>query len=431
MSIENEKTLATYDKTAQKYLENTIKHDLMKPERAKEKYEKLKEKIRVAFEPLARGSKILEVGSADGNNAKALESLGYDIIASDVAPAFILACEKQGLKTIKFNVLKDTFPSNLNGVLCWRVFVHFTREDIKLALNRIFNALESNGRLMFNVIDRATHDCDSEMKDFEGEYHMGAKRYYAYYRKEDIDELAKNAGFRIIDEWHENGGHNDWWCFVLEKQADKVDPKIREYVENEILPKYHKLGGHTDEHVRYVVNRSLGFHEQAPELNINMIYVIAAYHDLGRLIDDETHNIESAKMIRADKFLKECFPADEIKIMAEAVEDHRASLGREPRSIYGKLVSSADRDINYETMMSRVYDYTKHLHPEMTESEILEEARMHLREKYAKNGYALKTMYFNDATFNNTVEKIEYVTSDPKIFAEAMEIHNKSRAKMQ
>ena len=162
-----------------------------------------------------------------------------------------------------------------------------------------------------------------------------------------------------------------------------------------------------------------------------MIYVIAAYHDLGRLIDDETHNIESAKMIRVDKFLKECFPADEIKIMAEAVEDHRASLGREPRSIYGKLVSSADRDINYETMMSRVYDYTKHLHPEMTESEILEEARMHLREKYAKNGYALKTMYFNDATFNSTVEKIEYVTSDPKIFAEAMEKHNKSRAKMQ
>jgi uncharacterized protein len=69
--------------------------------------------------------------------------------------------------------------------------------------------------------------------------------------------------------------------------------------------------------------------------------------------------------------------------MAQAVEDHRASLGREPRSKYGKLVSSADRDTDYETMLSRVSDYTKHINPGKTEEEILEEARKHLREKYA------------------------------------------------
>lgn len=68
-------------------------------------------------------------------------------------------------------------------------------------------------------------------------------------------------------------------------------------------------------------------------MNIDMVYIIAAYHDLGRLVDNETHNIESGKMVREDKFLRENFSAEEVETMAEAVEDHRASLGHEPRSI--------------------------------------------------------------------------------------------------
>lgn len=217
MSIENEQTLATYDKTAQIYLDNTIAHDAARPVHAREKREKLAEKIRAAFETLPEGAKVLEIGAADGDNSKILESFGYDVTASDVAPAFIAACEKQGLKTIKFNVLKDEFPADLSGILCWRVFVHFTREDIAEALGRIYAALNPGGRFMFNVIDRETHDCDAEMKDFSGEYHMGAERYYAYYRKEEIEEMIAKTDFKIVREWHENGGHNDWHCFVLEK----------------------------------------------------------------------------------------------------------------------------------------------------------------------------------------------------------------------
>ena len=199
---------------------------------------------------------------------------------------------------------------------------------------------------------------------------------------------------------------------------EKINPEIREYIETVILPKYGELGGHTDEHIHYVIDRSLRFQEQAPELNINMVYVIAAYHDLGRLIDNETHNFESAKMMRTDKFLAEHFSSD---------EDHRASLGREPRSKYGKLVSSADRDTDYETMLSRVYDYTKHINPGKTEEEILEEARIHLREKYAVGGYAVKTMYFDDPVFNSTMQKVEEATVDLPTFTKVMQEHNAKR----
>ena len=207
----------------------------------------------------------------------------------------------------------------------------------------------------------------------------------------------------------------------------QVNAEIINYIEAEILPKYNKLGGHTDKHIQQVIERSLRFYQQIPDLNIDMVYVIAAYHDLGRLIDNETHNIESAKLLRKDKFIKGHFSDKEINIMAEAIEDHRASLGRKPRSAYGKLVSSADRNTDINDMLSRVYDYTKHLHPEMSESEILEEARYHLRRKYSPDGYASNTMYFDDPDFATALIKVEEVTRSPEIFTKIMHKHNSKR----
>ena len=207
----------------------------------------------------------------------------------------------------------------------------------------------------------------------------------------------------------------------------EVRPEIVYYIETEILPQYNGIGGHTDNHIRQVIERSLRFYEQKPELNIDMVYVIAACHDLGRLVDNETHNIESAKMLRADKSLKKYFTEEEMEIMAEAIEDHRASLGREPRSIYGKLVSSADRNTSIDVMFSRVYDYTKHLHPEMTDDEIIEESRVHLRRKYSPDGYAAKTMYFDDPDFAGVLVETEKVTRDSDVFRQMMQKHNKKR----
>ena len=208
---------------------------------------------------------------------------------------------------------------------------------------------------------------------------------------------------------------------------ENVSEEIRSYIEAEILPKYGGLGGHTTDHIQQVIERSMRFAKQAPEINVDMAYVIAAYHDLGRLVDDETHNIESAKMMRADEFLKSHFSAEDLETMAQAVEDHRASLGREPRSIYGKLISSADRNSNIDELLTRAYDYAKHLHPEMTDDELCEEARYHLRIKYSPDGYAAKTMYFDDPDFQAMLVKTEEMTRTPEGFAKIQKEFNRKR----
>jgi uncharacterized protein len=210
---------------------------------------------------------------------------------------------------------------------------------------------------------------------------------------------------------------------------EKSSPEIREYIENVLLPKYAGIGGHTDEHIRQVIERSAIFMEQAGDVNPDMVFLIAAYHDLGRLIDNDTHNFESAKMLRADDFLKQRFSAEEIEIMAQAVEDHRSSLGHEPRSIYGKIVSSADRNTNMDVALARVYDYNKHLHPDATEEEIMEECRYRLRIKYSPDGYASNTMYFDDPNFKDFLVETERITRTIEDFTAAMLEVNRKRGK--
>ena len=208
---------------------------------------------------------------------------------------------------------------------------------------------------------------------------------------------------------------------------EKISGDVKEYVESEILPHYVGLGGHTAGHIENVISRSLEFAKQAPGVNFDMVYIIAAYHDLGRLIDDETHNFESAKMMREDEFLNRKFLAEEVETMAEAVEDHRASLGHEPRSIYGKIVSSADRNPTVESMLERAYDYNKSLHPEYSEDEVIEDVRIHLREKYAPDGYAAKTMYFKDPSFEKMLVRVEEITRTPEGFSKVQREFNRKR----
>ena len=218
MSIENKKTLEVYDVAGKVYLENSIKHDMLDLEKAKRKKDKLHEFIRKSFEVLPIGSKIIEIGSANGENAKYISSLGYTVTASDIANCFLDEIKKAGFDPIKFNVIEDEFPGKFFGIFCWKVFVHFTKGDALKVLKKSYLALEENGIFIFNVINREVKQTDEEWVDFPKEYHMGVMRYYNYYYKEDLDKMIKDVGFEIIDFRKEGGeDNNKWLVYVLKK----------------------------------------------------------------------------------------------------------------------------------------------------------------------------------------------------------------------
>ena len=125
----------------------------------------------------------------------------------------------------------------------------------------------------------------------------------------------------------------------------QINKKLQDYIEKNIFPSYKKNDlGHNLDHIKYVINRSLKFASEVDGINFDMVYTIAAYHDIGHYIDAKNHEKVSAEMLLADENLKEFFTEEEIKTMSEAVYDHRASMEGEPRSVYGKIVSSADRN---------------------------------------------------------------------------------------
>lgn len=123
------------------------------------------------------------------------------------------------------------------------------------------------------------------------------------------------------------------------------------------------------------------------EVNPDMVYVIAAYHDVGLVEGRERHHLVSGSLLQADQKLRNWFSEEEIQLMKEAVEDHRASNKHEPRSIYGKIVSEADRVIDAETTFRRTVQYGLSHYPEMIPEEHYLRFRDHLITKYGEGGY--------------------------------------------
>ena len=197
----------------------------------------------------------------------------------------------------------------------------------------------------------------------------------------------------------------------------KINLELKEYIEKNIFPSYKKNDlGHNLDHIKYVINRSLKFASEVDGINFDMVYTIAAYHDIGHYIDAKNHEKVSAEMLLADENLKKFFTVEEIKIMSEAVYDNRASLEGEPRSIYGKIVSSADRNTLVDVPLKRTYAYRLEHNPNDTLDEIIEESRQHIINKFGKKGYATEKMYFEDLDYKKFLEEISILAEDKNEF---------------
>ena len=124
------------------------------------------------------------------------------------------------------------------------------------------------------------------------------------------------------------------------------DLDLVEFVEKNILPRYAAFdAAHNIAHVTGVIKRALQM-VRTTGADINMVYVVAAYHDLGLSGPRAIHHVTGGRILQQDARLKKWFSKEQLKIMKEAVEDHRTSSSHAPRSIYGKIVAEADRDLS-------------------------------------------------------------------------------------
>ncbi len=204
----------------------------------------------------------------------------------------------------------------------------------------------------------------------------------------------------------------------------QINRKLQDYIKKQIFPIYEKNEpAHNLEHIMYAIRRSINLASQFPNIDINMVYTIAAYHDLAHHIDKDNHEILSAQIFYEDEKMKEFFNDEQRKIIKEAIEDHRGSLEYEPRSDYGKIISSADRTTNIELFLTRTHSYTLAHFPKFNLSQAIDRAYDRIIKKYSKDGYAKHYCY--DKEYEQFKQDVEAFSEDKLAFAKKyLEVNN-------
>ncbi|MBR1733467.1 MAG: HD domain-containing protein [Alloprevotella sp.] len=198
----------------------------------------------------------------------------------------------------------------------------------------------------------------------------------------------------------------------MENNLTRIRQSLREYVERSIVPQYAEFdAAHREDHARAVMERSVALAESVGA-DVEMAYAVAAYHDLGLRFGREQHHKHSARLLLADRRLREWFTEEQLAKMAEACEDHRASLEHEPRSIYGRIVAEADRLIVPETVVRRTVQYGLAHYPELSRERHYERMVAHLHEKYDYGGYL--RLWIPDSPNAAGLEELRQLIHDPQ-----------------
>lgn len=183
-----------------------------------------------------------------------------------------------------------------------------------------------------------------------------------------------------------------------------------DYVKTHIIPLYDAFdAGHRQDHVQSVIEDSLKLADLTGARR-DLAYAIAAYHDTGLGIGRKEHHLEGARILLGDERLKDFFTPDELDIMAQAIRDHRASSDSQPESLYGKIVSEADRLLDAKTVITRCVQYGLEHFPDYSLTAQEKRCVDHLKEKYGRGGY-LK-LFLKESPNKKRLEQLRCLIDD-------------------
>ena len=214
---------------------------------------------------------------------------------------------------------------------------------------------------------------------------------------------------------------------------------MNNYIYNIIIPQYAAFdAAHREDHALTVIDQAMKLLDAMPqwlekqenadtqwlvEVDRNILKMAAACHDLGLVNGRDRHHLDSGEIIRKDENLRKWFSQEEIEVIAQAAEDHRASGTHDPRSIYGKLVAEADRVIDADTIIRRTIQFGFKHYPGLDREAHIERAVSHLKETYGRGGYLKLWIPWSDnAVRLNALQDI--IADDSAIRAEVEKSYN-------
>lgn len=185
----------------------------------------------------------------------------------------------------------------------------------------------------------------------------------------------------------------------------------RKYIEENIFTEYSKNdAGHQMPHINSVIKKSLKLARSFNNIDDKLLYIAAAYHDIAHYIDKDNHEKLSAEMFYNDNFMKVYLNENERIIIKEAIEDHRSSVDFEPRSLYGKILYTADKVLDVKTFIKRTHGYSLKHFSMYTIDEMIKRSFDHMIEKYCEGG--TNKVYIVDAEYEMVVREMTDLSMD-------------------
>lgn len=245
-----------------------------------------------------------------------------------------------------------------------------------------------------------------KLKEEKPEYSLDQLLYHTYLQM-NTELPFEEVKEKILD---------DVGIDEMEYYLRDVDAKLREYIEKNVWT-YWDLNdkGHGPIHRMEVTRRVFALNETFHlGLNPDMLYAIANWHDVGKYVDHKRHHLIAAEKFMEDEGMKQFFSDSQRKIIKEAIEDHRSSKEDEPRSDYGKLISSADRNTTIKMVFIRSFFVAKDRMPDTNIEEYLDYTVDRLRKRYSLENP--ENMFYEDDVYQIFLKDMRNLLSRPRDF---------------
>lgn len=183
-----------------------------------------------------------------------------------------------------------------------------------------------------------------------------------------------------------------------------MNKKLKKYISENIKAKYKTFDkGHNISHFNFVTKNCVNYGKQLIEkgidVDLDIAYIVGAYHDIGIIKGRDNHALSSGEIVRKDNILSMYYSPEIIETIAQAVEDHSSHLSYEPRNIYGKIVADADRNNTMYLVFSRPIKYALKNEPKTTsKTEHIEKIYEFVNKKFGRNGYVKYWLDILDTT---------------------------------
>jgi 2-polyprenyl-3-methyl-5-hydroxy-6-metoxy-1,4-benzoquinol methylase len=183
MNNSKKTTIKSYDDTATEYY------------RVVSRFELLPEIKKFAKEVIKKG-KILDLGCGPGHHSNYFSKQNFKVTGIDLSLEMIRLAKKE-FKDVDFKVMDmsnlDFDINSFDGIWASASLLHVPKYKIKSLLRKLNELLVNDGILYISLKQGIGSEMINDVR------YGGVNKFYVFYQPEEIENLLKSIGFKIIE----------------------------------------------------------------------------------------------------------------------------------------------------------------------------------------------------------------------------------------